>query len=120
MMKLSGRWVSSRRGATYALFADQRGDAGERDVEAAGLGQLRREESELHLAAVAGFGFEVEAEDAGRRRVRCEIELQQLEQNLALRDGERGLEGAGVFAAAIETEREGEAGEGVGAILRAG
>jgi hypothetical protein len=106
--------------AVLAAATQEGGDAGEGDVEALGLGELGGEEAELDLAGSAGLGAEVEGEDAGGGRMGLEIEVEELEEDLALEDGEGGLEGADVFAATIEAEGEGEAGEGQGSVAGAG
>jgi len=50
--------------ATYVLFSDESGYAGEGYVQAKRLWQLWSEEAELDFAAIAGFGVDEEAYDS--------------------------------------------------------
>ncbi len=111
-------------GAAYAVFADEGGDAGEGDVEARGLGELRAEEAGLDLAADAGLCVEMDGEDAGGGGVGLQVEVEELEEDGAVGEGEGGFEGADVVwcggvRAGVESEAEGEGGEGEGVGLGA-
>ena len=101
-------------GAADALFTDDGADAGEGDVEARGLGELRGEEAELDFACCSGIGGEGDGEDGGGGRVRLQIEMEEAEPEAAVVIGERGTDGAGVGAAAFEGERDGDGGEARG------
>jgi len=99
-------------GASDALLTDDGADAGEGDVEARGLGELRGEEAELDFAGRAGISGEGNGEDGGGGRLRLQIEMEETEPEAAVVVREGGADGAGVGAAAFERERDGDGGEG--------
>ena len=73
-----------------AVFSGDGFEAGDGNVEARRLGRLRREETKLHLARLARLGGECEREHGGRRRMGSDLQLQQLEQKLAVDGGSGG------------------------------
>ena len=102
--------VSELRPADTA-FSNQCSDAGQRDVKTHGLRCLRAEETGLYLASAAWLSRDTQHKNSGRRGLSGEIELQELEEQCAIGDGESGLEGAAVPAPSVELHVHGNAGK---------
>ena len=75
--------VSSTGRPTITLTHDG-ADAGKRHIQAHRLGQLGREQAELHLAGAAGFGVKCDGKNRGLWRMRLKIEMQQLDPELSV------------------------------------
>lgn len=99
-------------GATDAVVTDKSTDAGEGDVEAVRLGELRSEEALLDFTRRAGFGGEGDREDRGGGWVRLQVEMEEAEPKAAVVAGECGTHGAGVGGAAVKSEGHCDGGEG--------
>ena len=95
-----------KRRASDAMVADEGADAGEGDVEAIGLGELRGEKAELDFACCSGIGSDVDGEDGGGGRVRLQIEVEKAEPEAAIVAGEGGADGARMRVAAVERKRD--------------
>jgi len=93
-------------------LANDGANAGEGDVEAVGLGELRSEEALLDFAGRAGFGCDGNREDGSGRRVGLQVEVKEAEPEAAVVAGECGADGSSVGAATVEREPDGDRGEG--------
>src|SRR5271165_4111712 len=89
-------------GRADAVFAGDGFEACDGDVETRGLGGLRGKEAELHFTGLPGLGAEGEREHGGLRRVRGNLQLQELEEEFAIGGGEGGTYGALISAVAVE------------------
>ena len=63
-------------------FTDDGADASKRDIQTSCLRKLWREETGLRLAGAARFGVKCDGKDRSLRRMRFEIEVQQLDPEL--------------------------------------
>ena len=99
-------------GASDALLTDEGADAGEGDVEAVGLGELRGEEAELDFACCSGSAVRVTERMAAEGGCACRSRWRRRSQRRRSLLGSAGTDGAGVGAAAFEGERDGDGGEG--------
>jgi hypothetical protein len=79
-------------GASDAVVANEGTDAGEGDVEAIGLGELRGEEAELDFACCSGVGGDGDGEDGCGGWVRLQVEVEEAEPEAAVIAGEDGAD----------------------------
>ena len=110
-VKAVGPVSVAEHGAAHAFVPNDGADAGERDVEAHRLRQLRREQAELQLAGAARFGGKRECEDCGLRRMGFEVEMEQLDPERAVVAGKRGPHGPDVGDTTFQGEGDGHRGE---------
>ena len=71
MRKLSGAMRVLKHSAADIVFADNGPDAGQRNVQAACFGKLRREEPKLHFAGAAWLGMKRNGKDGSRGGCAC-------------------------------------------------
>ena len=67
-----------KHSAAHAILAHDRANPGKSYIQSPRFGKLRREEAKLNLACVARFCLKCQGKDGSLRRMRFEIEMQQL------------------------------------------